>query len=58
MYFRRPTLVNRYSVFHTDIEPLGFRTILIYNFSFSLVLSGPVALVTTRYVADAIFTRS
>lgn len=36
----------------------GFRTILIYNFSFSLVLSGPVALVTTRYVADAIFTRS
>ncbi len=39
-------------------EVSGFRTILIYNFSFSLVLSGPVALVTTRYVADAIFSRS
>jgi len=39
-----------------DIPTLfSFRVILIYNFSFSLVLSGPVFLVATRFLADAIY---
>lgn len=33
---------------------LHFRSIIIYNFAFSLVLSGPVIMVATRYLADAI----
>lgn len=33
---------------------LNFRSIIIYNFSFSLVLSGPVIMIATRYLADAI----
>jgi polysaccharide biosynthesis protein PelG len=41
-----------------DTEVLfNFRVILIYNFSFSLVLSGPVFMVTTRYLADCIYRR-
>ena len=31
-YFRKPVLVNRYSVFAEDIEPKGFRTISIDGF--------------------------
>lgn len=31
-----------------------FRVIIIYNFSFSLVMSGPVCMIATRYLADAI----
>lgn len=34
-----------------------FRIIVIYNFSFSLVISGPVVMVTTRYLADRIFLK-
>lgn len=34
-----------------------FRLIVIYNFAFSLVVAGPVAMVTTRYLADAIFLK-
>jgi len=41
-----------------EIETLfNFRVILIYNFSFSLVLSGPVFLIATRYLADSIYRR-
>ncbi len=33
---------------------LNFRVIIIYNFAFSLVLSAPVFMVITRYLADCI----
>ena len=32
-----------------------FRTITLYNFSISLVLSAPVAMITTRFLADRIY---
>lgn len=35
-----------------------FRAILIYNFAFSLVLSGPVLVIVTRYLADRIFEKN
>ncbi len=34
-----------------------FRIVIIYNFGFSLLFSGPILLVGTRYLADRIFTR-
>src|ERR1700733_7063336 len=34
-----------------------FRVILIYNFSFSLVLSGPGYMIVTRYLSDSIYRR-
>ncbi len=34
-----------------------FRTVIVYNFSFSLVLTAPGAIVITRYVADSIYAR-
>ncbi len=34
-----------------------FRLIIIYNFGFSLVLAGPIVMVATRYLADAIFAK-
>jgi polysaccharide biosynthesis protein PelG len=34
-----------------------FRTVMIYNFSFSLVLSSPVYMVSTRFVSDQIYLR-
>ena len=34
-----------------------FRSIIIYNFSFSLVLSGPILLVITRYVSDKFYQK-
>src|SRR4051812_23552487 len=36
---------------------LDFRSILIYNFSFSLIISGPVFMIATRYLADCIHRR-
>ena len=38
----------------TSPELQAFRLIVIYNFSFSLVFTGPVAMVMTRLLADAI----
>ncbi|MFQ5849288.1 MAG: exopolysaccharide Pel transporter PelG [Candidatus Binatia bacterium] len=35
-----------------------FRLIVIYNFAFSLVLSGPVMMVVTRYLADLIYAKN
>ena len=35
-----------------------FRLVIIYNFAFSLVLSGPIVLVATRYLADGLYARS
>lgn len=34
-----------------------FRLVVIYNFSFSLILSAPVTIIVTRYLADSIFGR-
>lgn len=34
-----------------------FRLIVIYNFAFSLVFAGPVVMVATRYLADAIYLK-
>src|SRR6516164_2638925 len=34
-----------------------FRIIIVYNFSFSLVLTAPGAMMMTRYLADAIYAR-
>ncbi len=31
-YYRKPVLVNRYSIFITDIEPKGFRVISMNGF--------------------------
>jgi len=40
-------------------QPFGdlslFRTITLYNFSISLVLSSPIAMITTRFLADRIY---
>ncbi|MBV9507866.1 MAG: exopolysaccharide Pel transporter PelG [Acidobacteriia bacterium] len=35
----------------------AFRLIVIYNFSFSLVLTGPLAVILTRYLADSIHAK-
>jgi len=32
-----------------------FRTVIIYNFAFSLVLTAPIYMVVTRYLADSIY---
>src|SRR5215470_10529990 len=34
-----------------------FRLIVIYNFAFSLVMTGPVMMITTRYLADMIYLK-
>ena len=38
-------------------ELAAFRVIVIYNFAFSLVLSGPLLMVTTRSLADLIYEK-
>ena len=43
-----------YEDFFADRQLLNFRVVLIYNFSFSLVLSAPIYMVITRYLADSI----
>jgi uncharacterized membrane protein len=35
-----------------------FRLVIVYNFAFSLVLTGPLSMVLTRYLSDRIFARS
>ena len=34
-----------------------FRLIVVYNFGFSLVSAGPIVMVATRYLADAIYSK-
>lgn len=41
---------------HTE-EVENFRAIILYNFSFSLVLSSPIVLISTRYLADCIYEK-
>lgn len=43
-----------YSEYFAADQLLNFRVIVIYNFAFSLVLSAPVFMVITRYLADYI----
>ena len=43
-----------YSEYYPAEQILNFRVIVIYNFSFSLVLSAPIFMVITRYLADYI----
>ncbi|HIJ85875.1 MAG: hypothetical protein HW380_3650 [Magnetococcales bacterium] len=45
------------SYFTTFEQQITFRIAIIYNFSFSLVISGPIVMVLTRYVADLIFLK-
>lgn len=37
------------------LELFNFQIVIIYNFSFSLVLSGPIILISTRFLADKIY---
>src|SRR6186713_1473154 len=39
-------------------ELLNFRGVIVYNFSFSLVLSAPVYFIMTRYLADQIHVKN
>lgn len=32
VFYRKPIMVNRYSIFESDIEPIGFKTALIDNY--------------------------
>ncbi len=47
-------ITNIYNNFFGMEGLLNFRVIVIYNFAFSLVLSAPVYMVATRYIADNI----
>ncbi len=38
-------------------ETQVFRSVIIYNFCFTLILTGPVVLLSTRYLADQIYRR-
>jgi uncharacterized membrane protein len=40
-----------------NLELLHFRGIIVYNFSFTLVLSAPIFMVMTRYLADQIHVK-
>jgi uncharacterized membrane protein len=41
-----------------SVELMNFRGVIVYNFSFSLVLSAPVYMVMTRYLADQIHVKN
>ncbi|MFQ5450071.1 MAG: exopolysaccharide Pel transporter PelG [Nitrospinaceae bacterium] len=43
--------------FASPDQMLVFRLVIIYNFSFSLVISGPITMVITRYLSDKIYQR-
>lgn len=51
-------ITNVYTNFFGMEGLLNFRVIIIYNFAFSLVLSAPVFMVATRYIADNIHRRN
>lgn len=44
--------------FATYADLSAFRLIVVYNFAFSLVFTGPLILVLTRYLSDQIFART
>jgi uncharacterized membrane protein len=43
--------------FATFEDLSAFRLVVVYNFSFSLVATGPLTMVLTRYLSDRIFAR-
>lgn len=45
------------SLFTSFEEQATFRIIIIYNFSFSLVFSGPILMVATRHLSDMIYRK-
>lgn len=50
--------INLATVSQTGLHALSeMRIIIIYNFAISLVLSGPIAVVTTRFLADGLYAR-
>lgn len=50
--------INMATVSNAGLATLAeMRIIIIYNFSISLVLSGPIAVVTTRFLADGLYAR-
>lgn len=51
-------ITNIYTNFFGMEGLMNFRVIIIYNFAFSLVLSAPVYMVATRYIADNIHRRN
>ncbi len=50
IYFKVPVLVNRYSIFHRDIEPKGFRVPIMDGF-----LTGSVVSEVRRLLEDAAY---
>lgn len=48
-------LLSKDSLHYTALE--NFRTIILYNFGFSLVISSLTTVTSTRYLADAIYTK-
>lgn len=48
-------LIGRDLVAEADL--MRFRVVIIYNFCFSVVLTGPLVLVATRFLADAIYAK-
>ncbi|MBB4285992.1 exopolysaccharide Pel transporter PelG [Roseospira goensis] len=50
--------VNALAQVFVDMRALSlFRLVVIYNFSFSLVLCGPITIIVTRYLADRTYDR-
>ncbi|MEO5367520.1 MAG: exopolysaccharide Pel transporter PelG [Magnetococcus sp. WYHC-3] len=45
------------SYFTSHEEQAGFRILVIYNFAFSLLFSGPLVMVATRWLADQIYEK-
>ncbi|MFM9889845.1 MAG: exopolysaccharide Pel transporter PelG [Rickettsiales bacterium] len=43
---------------YNSLELLNFRGIIVYNFSFSLVLAAPTFMIMTRYLADQIHVKN
>jgi len=41
--------------FASETMLLDFRLVIMYNFAFSLILSGPVYMMVTRYLSDSIY---
>ncbi|MDG1287148.1 MAG: exopolysaccharide Pel transporter PelG [Rickettsiales bacterium] len=51
-------ITNVYTNFFGMEGLINFRVVVIYNFAFSLVLSAPVYMVATRYIADNIHRKN
>ncbi|MBF8272764.1 MAG: hypothetical protein HW380_1869 [Magnetococcales bacterium] len=45
------------TAFTTPEQKLAFQSVVVYNFSFSLVLTGPIFMVVTRFLADQIYKK-